>query len=176
MARKGPKPSYKWIGNAETKVILRAVATPTSGIQLPVPSSAIPEANNDVLFERMFIDHSIRRLTTGSVVAVAAIVALQKVDDVTGIPIEVLDALLTGNAPGLANRDILAIYQIPVPPIILGAGDTLRVSSEVMHVRHDIKVRRRIQRLNHAITLTIVADLDSVVEIRTLSRSLLRIN
>jgi len=175
MARKGVKPSFKWVGNTQVLTVKTAVSTAIANIHLPVPASASLDSDNDVLFERLFVDLSIRRLTTGSVVALGAVVVLQKTDAATGLPTELLDPLST-DVFALANRDILAIQRLPVPPVILGAGDALRVSSEVMHVRMDIKVRRRFQRANHAISLTLTADLSDAVQIATMTRCLLRLN
>ncbi len=175
MARKGIKPSYKWVGNTQVLTIKTAVSTAIANVLLPIPALASLDSDNDVLFERMFVDFSIRRLTTGSVVALGVVAALQKADAATGLPTELLDPLTT-NAFALANRDILAISRLPVPPVILGAGDALRVSSEVVHTRMDVKVRRRFQRANHVLSLTITADLSDAVEIATMTRCLLRLN
>ncbi len=176
MARKrtGIKPSYKWVGEVQLRAVETFASTSTSEVMQAVGSSTSLDSDNDVLFERMFIDFSIRRLLTTSVVSMAFIVAMQKVDS-SGVLTEVLNPLTT-NGFDLANRDILAIAQMPIPPIMLGTGDALRVNSEVIHVRHDIKVRRRLKRANHVLALTIVADLSSAIEVRTMTRSLLRLN
>ncbi len=174
MARSRIKPSYKWVGAVSLLSVKTFASTTAGSVLQAVPSSTSLDSDNDVLFERMFVDFSIRRLSTDSVVAMSFIVAVQKVDS-AGTLTEVLNPLSI-NGFDFANRDILAIAQMPIPAIILGAGDALRVSSEVVHIRHDIKVRRRLKRSNHVITLTVVADLLDDVEVRMMTRSLLRLN
>ena len=174
MARNNVKPSYKWVGSSESRSIETVVATSPADVQLALGSSVIVEANNDVLFETMFISHAVRRLLTTGMAFIHVLVAMQKVDSASGLPIEVLDPS-AGAGFDIANRDIVAWYQLPIPPIVF--NDTLASIDRSVHITEKrIKVRRRIQRANHAMTLTIVSDVDNVVSARTITRTLLRLN
>ncbi len=63
----------------------------------------------------------------------------------------------------------------PVIPVG-NAGTFTTDGSSIIH-RHEVNVRRRLQRANHAITATIVNGVaDNVMRVRTISRTLLRLN
>lgn len=167
------QPQYKWVGTADTKNIDTFVGTPASAVGKPISDLGDVQITSDVVIERCLITLSTHRLLTTQIEAYAYIVALQKVDS-SGLVTEVLNPLDT-DAFALANRDILAIGHIPVPPVIHNgsAGATLADRSTHVHTI-DVKVRRKLARTNHALTLTIVADVSDVLKVTLLTRCLIR--
>lgn len=177
MARSRIKPSYKWVGANDVQDIQRIASMSPGLVYLALPGSVIVEANNDVLMETIFISHSISRLLITNVGFLHVLVAMQKIDPSSGLPTEVLDPA-AGTGFDIANRDILAWYQLPMPPVLpVGNAGTFVTSDESVIYRHQVNVRRRIQRANHAITITIVNGVaDDVIRVRTIARTLLRLN
>ena len=174
------KPSYKWCRFASVPSGIETHAsTAVSEVHLLCPSLNITDGNLDVLFERLLLSFALRRQTvSGTVQNIAYFVAMQKTDSTTGFPTEVLNPLST-DADHLANRNILAWGQLPVPATNTafdGVTDvaSTRLNSEVHLV--DVKVRRRLMRSTDAICLTLVADDSLTVEQRIQASVLLRQN
>lgn len=171
MARKNPQ--YKWVGTADTKNIKTFVSTPASSVGKPIGDLGDVQIQSDVVIERCLFTFSTVRLLTSDLDAYAYIVAIQKVSS-SGVPTEVLNPLDT-DAFALANRDILAIGHIPVPPVIHnGSANATHIDRSVLVHTVDIKVRRKLKRANHALTLTLVADLSDVLSVTLLTRCLLK--
>ena len=172
---RGASPKYKWCGHAKSATIETHVGMPTTEIQLLCPSLTLSEGQGEVVVERILLNFNIRRLLTSAIVALGFLVAKQKTIPTTGLPIEVLNPLeVTADNFEFGNKDLLLQGLLPVPALLIKADDSLNLSQEVLHASYEFNGRRRLERLNHALTLTITADITDAIKVFTTSRVLLR--
>jgi len=183
MARRGapvrrvrPRITYKWCGKVGSFVVRTPVALGLSNIPVLCASLGDSQVPGDVTIERILLTVSMRRILPTSMAACNYFVAIQVTDPSSGNPADVLNAQSTAqDAFQWGNRDILTSGALPVPAVIFdaAAGDEV-VGRDVQVTNIDYKGRRKLYRLNHVITFTPVADVDSVLQMFFTSRTLLR--
>jgi len=167
------KAKYRWVGTKDVRNVEAFSAISVSDVGKLLPPLADIQVEQDVTIERCRIDILTRRLLTSDLTEYGFIVAMQKTDGI-GVLTEVLDPSST-DPFDLANRDILAIGQLAVPPVIHnGATNATHIDRSLLHHVIDIKVRRKIHRANNVLTLTLAANVGNVVAVSVLSRCLVR--
>ena len=169
-------PKYKWCGHAALQTLLTHPSTTTSQVQLPCPSLGNTEIQGEVIVERIIINFAIRRLLTSAVGAVGFLVAKQKVIPTTGAPLVVLDPLeTTSDNFEFGSKDIFLMGLLPVPQCVMQFdANSLNITQETVTKEFEFNGRRRLERLTHAMTLTLTADFSSAVSVFTQMRVLLR--
>jgi len=175
--RARPNPRYKWCGHSKSFTVLTQLATATSDVQLLCPSLGDSEQQGEVTVERILLQFSIRRLLTSATVALGFLVANQKVVPTTGAPLVVLDPLeVTSDNFEFGSKDLFLQGMLPMPALLIKADDSLNLSQEVLTKDYQFKGRKRLQRLTHALTLTITCDISSAIKVFTTARTLVRFN
>ncbi len=173
---RGNPPRYKWCGHAQIRTVENAADTALNEISLLCPSLSISDIQGDVTIEKIRMDLTIRRLLAGDLQGCAYVIAIQKTTEADGLPIEVLNPLnTTGDNFELGNRDILMVGALPVPPAMpIGNGSGSQIARENRLHHDEFNGRRKLHRMNHALTLTVVADTSLVLNVLMIVRVLLR--
>ncbi len=169
-------PKYKWCGHAAVLTVDTQGATATSDIMLLCPSLGNSEIQGEVIVERIILSFSTRRLLTTATSAAGFLVAKQKTVPATGLPLEVLNPLeTTADNFEFGNKDLLyqGLLSIPANGFVGNSG-AVAVSEQVIVERFEFNGRRRLERLNHALTLTVTADVSAVLRTFMQVRTLLR--
>ena len=176
--RSRARKTYKWCGHNQLVPVNASTAVSLAQIPdlCPALDSTLGAIPGDVVIEKIRLNVTMRRLLVTGVQASAFIVAIQKIDVTTGNPLEVLNALdVTDEQHALGNKDILMLDLLPVPACIRAqADDTLLISLENIVTRYEFNGRRKLSRLNHAVTFMPVADVSSALDCFVQSRILLR--
>ena len=124
----------------------------------------------------MFLRFLTTRIGVSQVNAVGVVVAIQETIPTTGVPVTVINPLdTTADNFTLGLKQILWTGLLPVPPVILTPSDDSKVvNNSNMLYEGEFNGRRKLNRMNHAVTLTMVADVDVMVRVFVQSRILLR--
>ena len=155
---------YKWCGLNLLKTVETTASTATNEVVEICPDLSTAEMQGDVRVERILINLNIRRLLVSGIDAFGWMVADQKIVPSTGLVSEVLPVLDTTNSTfTLGNRDLYGIGLLPVPPKVLQSDNTEIVDGRVLVERIDLKPRKTLHRLNHALTFTVAADVTAVL-------------
>ncbi len=167
------KAKYRWVGTKDVRNVEAFSAISVSDVGKMLPPLADIQVEQDVTIERCLVHILTSRLLTSDLSEYGYIIAMQKTDGI-GVLTEVLDPSTT-DPFDLANRDILAIGQIPVPPIIHnGVTNATHIDrSNLLHTI-DVKVRRKIHRANNVLTLTLASNVGNVLSVSVLTRVLVR--
>jgi len=173
---RGNPPRYKWCGHQAIRTVENAADTALSEVQLLCGSLSITDIQGDVTIEKIRLDLTIRRLLTTELQGCAYVVAIQKTTSATGLPVEVLNALeTTADNFALGNRDILLTGVLPVPAFLLRPSDNFPViGGENLLYREEFNGRRKLMRMNHALTLNVNTDTSLVLNVLIQTRVLLR--
>ncbi len=168
--------TYKWCGKLFTRTVEDAAGTAASDVEKLCADLTSQEPQGDVTIEKILLDVTTRRVLETGIQRVGFYVAVQKVDVGTSFVSEVLDPVsLSQDEFQLGNRDILIQGLLGVPPV-LSAGDTgtSEVTSELLRHHFEFNGRRKLHRLNNAITFTVLCEVTNIVQVTVMSRILLR--
>ena len=175
---KGTRAKYKWCGSGRLLTIQIVVSTGTDEVFVLCPRMIDEDAQGDVTVEAVYAYISMRRIAVAGVDACGYILAVQKANNTTGEPLEVLNALALDSADAsavLGNRDILQHGLFDVPPVIpIGNAAGKQISDELRINLVTFKARRKLHRLTHGLYLHIVADTSAEVRVFVSARVLLR--
>ena len=96
------------------------------------------------------------RIGVNSVSAAAFIIAIQETVPATGLPVTVINPLeTTADNFTLGLKQILMTGLLPWPGVVLvPSSDAKQVNLEAMMVDYEFNGRRKLNRMNHALTLT----------------------
>jgi len=168
-----PPAKYKWCGTSGNDSVPIA-PTALVDIELLCSSLGITDIQGDVTIEKILLDISIQRLLTTQIQQVGMMVGIQKITSTSGLPVESLRPVdaVTANFQ-LGNRDLLLQGRMSIPPTIDLAGARVVDFSTINH-HWEFNGRRKLHRMNHALTLTIQADTANVLQYVFQSRVLLR--
>ena len=173
------RPRYKWCGFGELRTLETAAATGTGEVTVVCPRLVAEDAQGDVTIEAVYIHMAIQKTATNSGPAAAGyMLAVQKADNTSGDPNEVLNPLALTSADAgaqLGSRDLLSTGLMPIPATISdGSSGANEVSGEVLIHEVQFKARRRLFRLTHGVFLHMVADVTNIVTVFVSGRILLR--
>ena len=168
-------PRYKWCGHNESYIVQTHVATALADIMLPCPSLGNSDIQGQCTIERVLMYMTTNRQNVSEVDACAFLLAMQRTTPATGLPIDVLNPLdVTADNFTLGLKDLIMFGQLSWPPIVLQADDTVAPNRQGISHFFEFNGRRTLDRLNHALTLTIVSDLTDQIRIFVGMRVLLR--
>ncbi len=170
------KRSYQWVGDGVIFTPVPDVSVSVGGIMQILPaltSSSNPEGRTQVLLEALYVRISTRRVGINAVDAAGVVVWVANVSEGSNNPVQSLDALST-QSRAYANKNILILEQLPVPPI-LASGDLLTAiaSEETMVSEHRYNARRKIDRSNQVLSLMVNCDVSDEVRCFVQVRALL---
>jgi len=164
MARR--KRKYIWVGGGQIILPVPDTFTSVGDIMEIVP--AIPRTSElggdtQCLIEALYIHVSTQRLLISNFDACGIIVWTANVVEGGDSPAQTLDALsLDGRA--YANKNILVLAQISVPPVIpVGDAATFATSDELRTSTFEYQATRKLDRSNQVLSLIINTDLTGVV-------------
>ena len=170
-----PAPRYQWCGHNGVEDIETALATTVAEVTILCPSLGDSNDQSTVTVEKMFTRFSVTRIGTANVDASAFVIAIQETDPLTGFPQSVINPLdVVSDNFTLGLKQILMTGLLPFPGTMLKADDSRDITRGAMIIDYEFNGRRKINRMNHAITLTMVADASAELRVFNQTRILLR--
>jgi len=170
---RGPRPTYKWFGGNDALPIRRPQdATLANSTILLRPNYGNLDGNTGMTLERILLHMQVCRTNTDLVTAFSFLVAKQQVNSVGNLS-DLLEPL--GSDPFVyANTDILHYGALPVPRTLIDSLDVFQTTGELIVADFDIKARRKMSMAREAVTVTINADIDLVLQVQISWRLLMR--
>ena len=170
-----PTPKYKWCGHQASSLIKPSVGLVVADIDLLCPSLGNTDIQGSVTVEKIFAWFTITREDFNATTGCAFMVAMQKTNPTTGAPIQVLNPLdTTADNFSLGSKDLLMFGHLPFPSILLTSADAGFAPRGGIVAMHEFNGRRTLDRLTHALTLTIVADTTDELRVVRGVRTLVR--
>lgn len=166
-----------WVGGGQIRLAETDVSTATSDVlQLipPQPTTEIVGLPQRSVIDAIYLHFSIRRELITQVDALGFMVYQQPVAEGSAQPAQALDALSTTDRL-YANKAILMMAPLPVPPI-LASSDlvTAIVNEEVLTSHHEFAAMRKHDRSSQVLCMTVNCDVSDVVSCFCQWRVLLR--
>ena len=168
-------PRYQWCGHQSVQTLETSVATAASEIILLCAFLGDTNQQSTVTVERIIMSFLIHRILATEFDACAFVVAIQETVPATGAPVTVINPLDTAaDNFTLGLKQILMTGLLGWPPVILRADDTSKENSAGMYQSFEFNGRRKLNRMNHAVTLTVNTDVTAVLRMFVQTRVLLR--
>ena len=172
-----PAPRYQWCGHQGQEDLETFASTSAADVTLLCPSLGDTNQQSTVTIEKIFLRMLVTRIGVASVSAAAFVVAIQETVPATGVPVTVINPLdTTADNFTLGLKQILMTGLMEWPPIVLiPSSDAKSVNLGSLLTEYEFNGRRKLNRMNHALTLTMVddsgtPDLRVFVQARTLLR------
>ena len=126
--------------------------------------------------EKIFLRFLTTRIGVSQVNVVGFALAIQETVPTTGAPVTVINPLDTSQDNfTLGLKQLIMTGLLPVPPVVLQPSDDAKiVNNSNMLTQYEFNGRRKYNRMNHALTLTVNADVDAMVRMFFQARILLR--
>ncbi len=161
----------KWVGDS---VLQTLKAGPLlANVLTIVPIIVEDDTVADCTHQTTYLKFHTRRLLTTSCSAAGWIVWSATALASVGGPVQALDPLSLV-ARAWMNKDIMGYGPIDVPPVIsTGDTGTLQVDRSVRTVEFQVKAKRKLNRANHEIYLSVNCDVDDVLSTFIQHRTLL---
>jgi len=174
--RPSTAPKYKWCGHAAVQTVLPQTSQTTATPMLLCPSIGVTGLQGEVIIERIILNFLTHRLLTDDLDGYGFLVSKQKTIPATGLPTEILNPLeTTADNFEFGNKDLLLQGLLMVPECTIRSDtQALKINGRGEQQSYEFNGRRRLERLNQALTLTLAADVSSVVRVFVQSRVLLR--
>ena len=171
-----PAPRYQWCGHQGQEDLETSASTSTADIIILCPSLGDTNQQSTVTIEKIFARFLVTRIGISSVNAVAFIIATQETVPATGAPVTVINPLeTTADNFTLGLKQILMTGLLPHPPtVLIPSSDAKSVNLGSLATDMEFNGRRKLNRMNHALTLTMNADVDAMIRVFAQIRILLR--
>ncbi len=163
----------QWFGDSVSQS-LNDIPLIADVIQLLPPANAL-ESIRDIVFERCIIAFSVTRLLFDNVTDVEWMAYHGRVADGSVVPLEALNPRSAAQTT-MAHGTILQFGALPVPAIIrsfdsAGAFNSRAVAEEIIVEMVDFDVKRSINRGTEGIFLTMAAEVQDAIHVRTTWRT-----
>jgi len=168
-----PPVRYQWCGHQAIHIVKAGPVA--ADVQLMCPSAGTSLQQSTVTIEKIFVRLLTHRILASELDAFGYMVAIQETVPTTGLSITVLNPLeVTVDNFALALKQLLMTGLVGWPPVLLKADDTSKENSSGMLYEVEFNGRRKMNRLNHALTMTLETDVDAVLRVFVQTRVLLR--
>ena len=168
--RRGNRPRLQWYGGFSSAEVLTVASTGVGGITQLRPAHGSLDADRSVVIKRIILSMSVRRVLISAIDCAMWAVSVGQTDS-SGNPTDVLE-LLDTDPFVMANKALLQVGSLPVPPIIYST--TREVDRSVVVVDYDFKVNRRVDLAREAILMQLNADVSGVITVCTNWRMLVQ--
>ncbi len=171
MTTRTPRRTRQWTGDSTTKDVQASAAVSVGATIALLPVVAAIGTQSDVTHKMTYLDFYIRRLTPAIVDHLSYVMWSGETLVSTATPAQPLDPA-SANSKDWANKDLMSFGGLPVPPCLIDSLDVLVVGREVLHVRREVPVLRKLSRMNHGVFLQLGAESADVLEVRVTWRTI----
>ncbi len=164
MARK--KKEYQWMGGGQLVTVETRAGTSVADVVQMIPGVPIADeagVRTNFLIEAMYLHFHVKRLLITDFDALAFLVYQGNMSDSGNNPVQSLDALSTEDRL-YSRKQLMMMGPLPVPPVISSEA-VFTTQEEIKVVSFEYQAKRKHDRSQQVLCMTVNADVSLVVQV-----------